>query len=107
MAGPARKYRRRQDATVNRGSIGTMKTVAEATKLGCRDAVKGRKNAHQDAAHGHTAAYRQGYRICDTIYHSGRALNRDDTHVMQKLHLESEVQFTPLGGVHRKRRRRR
>lgn len=76
--------------------------------MGCRDAVKGRKNPYKPEARGLVAAYREGYRICDAIYHGRqRSLTPEEKRVAQKLHLESEIQFTPLGTARRKRARRK
>jgi hypothetical protein len=76
--------------------------------MGCRDAVKGRKNPYKPEAGGLISAYREGYRICDAIY-SGRerSLTTEQKRVAQKLHLESEIQFTPIGGSRRRRKKRR
>jgi hypothetical protein len=107
LRGPARAYRRspqRYEAVRHMPNPLHHTTVAAATKLGCRDAVKGRKNAHKPEAQGMVAAYREGYRICEKIHHTGRSLTADERHVAQKLHLESEIQFTPLGRTRRRRR---
>lgn len=104
LFGPARNYRRspaRYEAVRHKSMHG--EHVRAATRLGCRDAVLGAKNPYKPEASGFVAAYREGYRICEAI-NSGRDryLTRDEKHTMRRLHLESEVQFTPLD-----RRRRR
>ncbi len=108
LKGPARAYRnspKRYEAV--RGSPFSMRAIDDATKLGCRDAVssRGRKNVHKPEAGGFVTAYREGYRICDAIHNTGRVLSADERRVRDKLKLESEIQFSPLGGTRRKRRR--
>jgi hypothetical protein len=103
--GPARSYRRspeRYEAVRHTPSKGG---ITLATKTGCRDAVKGRKNPYKPEARGFVAAYREGYRICEAIHHTGRRLTTEEERVAQKLHLESEIQFTPLGRARRKVKR--
>lgn len=113
LSGPARAYRRSSqryedvrhtDRTHPADPPLSSGAVASATKLGCRDAVKGRKNPYKSEARGYVAAYREGYRICDAIYHTDRRLTPEESRVAQKLHLESEIQFSPLGGARRRRR---
>jgi hypothetical protein len=106
---PARSYRRspqRYEDVRNTPNVLHFTTIERITKLGCRDAVKGRKNPYKPEAAGAIAAFREGYRICDAIYSTGRRLSAEERRVADKLHLESEIQFTPLGGVRRKKRRR-
>jgi len=108
--GPARAYRRseqRYEAVRHMPAPLSSRAIDRATKLGCQDAVRGRKNPYKAEAGGHISAYREGYRICDAIYHSGRRLTADEKRVANSLSLESEIQFTPLGGTGRKRRRKR
>jgi hypothetical protein len=76
--------------------------------MGCRDAVKGRKNPYKPEVGGAVSAYREGYRICDAIYAGReRLLTTEQKRVAQKLHLESEIQFTPIGGSRRRRKKSR
>lgn len=96
LGGPARAYRRKAAGRWYSGSMGTQKTVAEATRVGCRDAVYGEKHPYKKEAHGHVAAYREGYRICNVLYHGSGRLTRADQDVANRLHLESEIQFSPL-----------
>jgi hypothetical protein len=105
MAGPARRYRRRSPGD-DRAASPSAANVEAATRLGCRDAVKGRKNPHKPEARGFVSAYREGYRICEAIY-TGRErfLKSDEKRVMHKLKLETEVQHVPLSGTRRRRRR--
>ena len=107
---PARSYRRspqRYEDVRNAPNPIHFSAIERITKLGCRDAVKGRKNAHKVEAGGLISAYREGYRICEAIHHTGRRLSAEERRVADKLHLESEIQFTPLGGVRRRRKRSR
>lgn len=111
MNGPARRYRRHpkryEDVRFQKDPpVLSAKAINEATKLGCRDAVssRGRKNPYKPEAGGYISAYREGYRICDAIHNTGRPLNAEERRIRDKLHLESEIQFTPLGGARRKRR---
>jgi hypothetical protein len=101
LKGPARHYRhspkRYEDVRFSKNPLHHT-SIEKATRLGCRDAVKGRKNPYKAEATGHISAYREGYRICEAIHHTGRPLTRDEQHVANKLSLESEIQFTPLGG---------
>jgi len=110
LSGPARRYRkspRRYEAVRHHPNPLSAHNIAQATKLGCRDAVRGRKNAYKPEASGMISAYREGYRICDAIHHTGRRLSAEEQRVSDKLSLESEIQFSPLGSVKQRRRRRR
>jgi hypothetical protein len=108
--GPARRYRRspqRYEDVRNTPNPIHFSTIERITKLGCRDAVKGRKNPYKPEAAGAISAYREGYRICDAIYSTGRRLTAEERRVANKLKLESEIQFTPLGGARRRGKKRR
>jgi hypothetical protein len=107
--GPARRYRRspqRYEAVRHLPSKGG---ITRATKLGCRDAAssRGRKNPYKPEAEGFVSAYREGYRICDALHNTGRRLTAEERRVATSLSLESEIQFTPLGGARRRKKRRR
>jgi len=109
MRGPARRYRRspkRYEDVRHTPNPLHHTSVERATRLGCVDAVKGRKNPYKPEATGHITAYREGYRICEKIYHTGKPLTVEERHVRDKLKLETEIQFSPLGGTRRRRRRR-
>jgi len=93
LAGPARKYRHdpaRYEAV--RHIPGGGGQLVRVTRLGCRDAVAGQKNPYKVAAAGFTAAYREGYRICDAIV-ARRRLTSEEAHVVRRLDLESEVKL--------------
>ena len=108
LAGPARKYRRDPARyEVVRAIPGGGGQLVRVTRLGCRDAVAGQKDPYKPAAAGYIAAYREGYRICDAIYHTGRKLTAEERRVSDKLSLESEIQFSPLGGTRTRRKKRR
>lgn len=107
IKGPARRYRRspaRYEAVRHTRALDAA-SIEQVTRMGCRDAVKGRKNPHKPEAKGLVSAYREGYRICDAIHNTGRRLTTEENRVAQKLSLESEIQFTPLGRPRRRRRR--
>jgi hypothetical protein len=62
------------------------------TRLGCRDAVVGQKDPYKPAARGFISAYREGYRICDSISR-GRRLSAEEARVAAKLDLETEARI--------------
>lgn len=107
LRGPARRYRHHPKRYEDVRDVRFGAVAAQATKVGCVDAVKGRKNPYKPEAAGGIAAYREGYRICEKIYHTGQPLTAHERHVRDRLHLESEIQFAPLGGLGRSRSRTR
>lgn len=91
LAGPARKYRhsRHGAEVLIPGSPAHARLVL---RLGCHDAVAGQKNAYKSAAAGYTAAYREGYKICDAIL-ARRRLTSEEARVAQKHDLEFEIKL--------------
>lgn len=93
LAGPARKYRHDPARyEVVRQIPGSPAHMAGVTRLGCRDAVAGRKNPYKPAAMGYIAAYREGYKICDAIM-ARRRLTSEEARVVQRHDLEFEVKL--------------
>lgn len=98
IRGPARRYRRspQRYEDVRHVPVGGAAGIAQVTRMGCRDAVSGRKNPYKPAAKGLVSAYREGYRICSLIL-DGRALPAEEARVARKLDLEMDVRVASRG----------
>lgn len=94
LQGPARRYRRSPKRYEDVRHMPSAGMLAHVTKLGCRDAARGQKNPYKPDARGLISAYREGYKICETIIAGrGRRLPDEQRRVARKLELETEIEF--------------